>query len=256
MQIKGGKLFLVICLIFFLITFISAINNEVKVKTMPEYEVELAIGEESGEGNFWKFFSKIADEYGDAVFAFPTNELEFDLIVTIKKDNIKLSHPSLENPYKLENNPSGEPIYLELVPSWFTLIKTPTNETEISEETITEINETEVLTNDAEKTAENLTDENTEQSVTGLFTSEEKKGSSNKTFYYGIGVAGFLMMGAIAFITAKRVKLSRRRRGLDHLDKILEDMNPKKDVRNKKDLIEDVKKKMQEIEEDITKMKE
>ncbi|MGD9276420.1 MAG: hypothetical protein PVJ67_04560 [Candidatus Pacearchaeota archaeon] len=263
MQTKKRKIISGILLLCLLVNFVSALETEIGIKTMPGYEVNVAIGESSGEGNNWKFFKKTSNEYGDAIFAFPINTDEYDLIITIKKDGELLKHSSFDNPYKSYGEVAGESINLDLYPDWFAPLEPLVGGAE-SEEELLSLNETidenettiengsEVVSDETE-VIEDKEMENKE--LTGSSVAEEHA-SSGRTFYYGTGLVILLMISFISFLAMKKMSVTKRKKGKEKLDTILDEMDSKgKPKKKKKDLVDDVKKKMKQIEDEMEELK-
>ena len=201
-------LFLAVCII----SFASALNTEIKVKTVPGYEVQLTAAQSTTyftaiEGATTKI---IADEYGDVSVNFSIVDAKYNLYCYIKNDGETVLTDVLTELV------TGETQNLELLPSWAKPLYRPeienlsANFSEENGSTIEENLENEVSDNQSEK---NLVERNESEgnwiSSTGLVIFDKvKKAFSNKVFYYVLGVV--VLMGV--FIVARRrfTRTSRR----------------------------------------------
>jgi len=249
---KGGKrVILIFALIFLLVHTISATDTEIKVKTLPLHEVQLTTFK-SNTADFViiESFKENSDEYGDIIFTASTNDPQFNIVVYIKKDNVKIMGPE-----KFLDNPPGEPIYLEIAPNWFTFIDTPTNDTNTTEETIENLTLTDIESDEPQETISDETKDNS--GLTGSAVSENDTPLSTKSIYYASGMIGLLIISFIMFIVVRKTKSTRKRKGMEKLDQVLDKMDSKeKKPKNKRDILEDVKSKMKQVEREIDELKE
>ena len=236
------KLVLVLAVCFLLLQVVSATETEIKVKTLPFHEVQVAIMDFSGGGSstLYRFINN-SNEYGDINFTYSSNELDFHLIVFIKKNNERVIHKQFKEIYI-----AGDPIYIELAPAGFEFIETPVpvNETlnaTIDNSTI-ESNETET---------EIIVDANVTENkfaIAGFVVFGEEGLLSKKVIYYFFGIIVFLI---IVFFALKVLKKKLRNS---------KNSGDKGDVgvgkgRSKEETIEDAERKIKEAREEIEEIK-
>ena len=197
------KIFFSLVVFFLLIQLISATDTPIKIKTMPFHEVQLTIfdPEVTSSLSIFERFIGFSDMYGDAVFLFSSDEPSFGAAVFIKKDNVKIISKEFSGPYT-----SGEPLYLELAPSNFELIETPTDKTINQSENQTLVNETAINTNNSinnsiNNSAEIVALENTSvagegnnQTIIGLAISGSEGIFSPPKVYFLMGIAGIIIL--------------------------------------------------------------
>jgi len=233
------KLILYLVMLFFLIQIVSAIETEIKIKTMPNHEVQLTTSKaNTASFSVIESFKNDSDEYGDVTFTSSTNEPKFNIIVFIKKDNVKIMGPE-----KFLDNPIGEPLYFEIAPDWFELIETPVNETNVSENLTIEN-----ISNDTEDEAEN------KSKITGSTILGEERFLSKQRIYYIVGGIFILITGFIILMIVKKGTKKRLFKG-ENAKQILGDISQEQEKNNKKELLEDAERKLRELEGDIRKLK-
>jgi len=211
---------------------VSAIDTEIKIKTLPFHEVQVAVAKPlSSAFESWGNFKNYSDQYGDVSFIFSSEKVSFDLIIYIKKDNEKI----MPRQAFLENFPAGDPIYLEIAPYGFEFIETPGEIIEETNETI-EINET-------------------ESEMTGSAILGEDGLLSGGKIYYIIGGLLFLVIAFFAFkIIRKKLGASKQPKEVK-IKKLSELQAEKKEKLNdKQSIIEDAESKIKEAQEDIRKI--
>ena len=111
-----------------LIGFVSAVDTEIKIKTVPSYEVQVAASE---KGLFTARDKIQSDQYGDAYFNLSISDSVYTLDIFIKKDGETVLSK------RLPSLVSGEPVNEDLVPEWFTPIPTPSTIENLSVENST-----------------------------------------------------------------------------------------------------------------------
>ena len=192
------KIFFSLVVFFLLMQVVSATDTPIKIKTMPFHEVQLTIfdPEVTSSLSIFERFIGFSDMYGDAVFLFSSDESSFGAAVFIKKDNVKIISKEFSGPYT-----SGEPLYLELAPSNFELIETPTDKTVNQSENQTLVNETAINTNNTNNSAEIVAIENTSiagesnnQTMIGLAISGSEGIFSPPKVYFLMGIAGIIIL--------------------------------------------------------------
>src|SRR3989344_4130092 len=186
--------------LFILILFaqvISAIDTPIKVKTLPKHTVEVVVHDPNPSAFvLYKRFKNESDEYGDISFIFSSDKPNFNLMIFVKKENVKIISEKYPESY-----PAGEPIYVELAPSWFKLIETPSkiNETN-SSESITNI--TNVTINETEIDDKEIDEGNEKGIITGLtIFGEDGFLLKNKIYFYYS--AGLIVLLAIIFVVVR-----------------------------------------------------
>lgn len=229
-----------IILVCFFVPMISAIDTNIKIKTMPYHEVQItAFNPSSSSFESWGSLKNYSDQYGDATFTFSSDKYNFNLIVFIKKDNEKVMAPKKF----LENFEAGEPIYLEVATSGFEFIETPT-EIEINE---TELDENETIQN------ETIVGEGSEP-VTGFAIFGEGSIFSNKMFYIITGIILLIAIGGFfIFKNMKKTKKTPKEIKIKKLSELKEEK--KESIKDNKSIIEDAERKIREAQEDIRKIK-
>jgi len=233
---KKVKLFYIFILLVLLsVVQVSAIDTEIKIKTLPFHEVQVAVAKPmSSTFESWGNFKNYSDQYGDVSFVFSSDKYTFDLIVYIKKDNEKI----MPAQRFLENFPVGDPIYLEIAPAGFEFIETPGEVIEeVENETIIEENEI-------------------EPEVTGsaIRIFGEEGIFSKKITYYIIGI--IILLGVGAFVIIKIIKKRPKTSKDIKIKKLSELQDEKKEkLQDKEGIIEDAEKKIKEAQEDIRKIR-
>ena len=251
METKKRKLFLALIISIFIINFVFAIETEIKIKTLPNHEVQLTT-HKSNTADFVIInqFKDNSDEYGDITFISSCDEETFDLIIYLKKDNEKVLANNFTNPYKEFNLIVGEPIYIELAPFWFEFIETPTNEAE--EEIIP--NETEVVEEIVPNETKEIIEEENKVGITGSAVYGEEP-LSKKTIYYSIMIIILLTISLVIFAIIKKSRLPNKKSfSKENAQQILGDVE--KEQKKKKQIMKDAQKKMKEIEEDMEKLRD
>ncbi len=257
------KIFFILVMSLLLVQVVNAIDTEIKIKTLPNHEVQAtSFDPTSSSFNAFERLINNSDEYGDISFVLSSDELNFNLIIFIKKDGVTI----ISKKYA-DNFVAGEHIYIELAPEWFEFLITPINETLLKNETI------------ENTTIENTAIEDKNPSKLTGFAAFGEEGSLFKKIYYIAGI--FLLLGALAFIglklMEKKIKASKeiKVKKLSELQaekkgdaqEKKEDIQEKKEhienqekkvkekMQNKEEIIEDAEKKIREAQEDIRKIR-
>ena len=232
--------FSVLFMFLFVMPMISAIDTEIKIKTLPFHEVQVAVAKPMSIAfESWGNFKDYSNQYGDVSFVFSSDKYNFDLLVFIKKDNEKIMPPQKF----LENFPAGEPIYLEIAPGGFTFIETP------SDEIPDEVNVSENMTAEGEDGEE-------DSQLTGSAIFGEDGFLSGGKIYYIIGGLLFLVAAFFIFkIIRKKIKFPKNPKEIK-IKKLSDLENEKKEkVSGDRTIIEDAEKKIREAQEDIKKLR-
>ncbi len=116
---KRGIPFLLFSVFF--LSLVSAADTEIKIKTLPFHEVQIAIIKSaSGATEVLKTFKQDADKYGDAKFTFSSSDSEFYINSFIKWNHETIFSKSFPEPF-----PAGTPVSLSLAPENSQLVETP-----------------------------------------------------------------------------------------------------------------------------------
>lgn len=163
---------LIVLLSFLMIQTVSAIDTEIKIKTMPYHEVQLTTYDPSATGfEAFEYFKNESDKYGDVKFTFSSNEPEFNIIIYIKWNGETVIQKKYEESYE-----AGTPVYIEIAPAGYKFIETP-EETETENEEA-ETNSTPENTTTPEETAETNTETSeNDNALTGQAITENEEDS-------------------------------------------------------------------------------
>lgn len=179
-----------------ILQFVSAIDTNIKIKTVSNSEVQLTVMDASTSA-----FSSLAHyinnsgTYGDLEFTYSGDESNLDLLIIIKKFDEKIYYKKYR-----ENYVAGEDIYLEIEPEGYALTESPVfeelnltvdlNETNSTEEAnlTEEINETNLTINQTGLLGNNSF------GIKGMAISDLSK-SSFKFLYYILGFIALLTLG-------------------------------------------------------------
>lgn len=160
---------------------VHAESTEIKVKTVPYYEVQVTAFEADSEAfETLERFKGEADKYGEITFDFDSEEDFFRLITFIKWNGETVLSEKLEDEFE-----AGEPVYLEMLPPGFEPVEKPapkneTNQTVTEEIAVEENLAEEVLEENSESTTENA--ENAE--ITGLSVAESQSSGNWKMILF------------------------------------------------------------------------
>ena len=231
------------------VSFVSAIDTKIDVKTVPDYEVQVAASK-AGSVAFELLTPSVlkvqSDKDGNAFFLLSFVDLKYNLVVTIKKDNITV------NQTRLSNLVSGENIELDFVPEWQKALRA-------QQASLTEINSTlsneSLIANESFVLLENQTDNNTGGnwvSSTGLFFIEKSKSifSSNMTYY----VIAILAVGVFAFAIRRKFAWPKVVREIK-VRKLSELNAERSEERRKNDELKEAEKRLKEAQQEVNKLK-
>jgi len=241
---------------------ILAVDTEIKIKTMPFREVQVAASQANSVSfNLIQRFIDKSDEYGDVSFIFNFTSTNYDLSVFIKEEGKTIVKD------KQLNLVTGDSQYFEFAPSDFVFIETPGVELEENKTIIdeTDSNNTErdkILDGNETEIKKSLFKRITGK-IVGFFTgnvvegeenveepSEEVKinlteNGSNK-FYYIIGVI-VVAIGGILFVLKQRGLPQKEIKVTKLSDKISGDAQ--------RQSILDVESKLKDIQDELEDMK-
>ena len=251
-MIKRAILSLFILVLFAGVISAININTPIKIKTLPEHVVEVVVHDPNPSAFLlYERFKNVSDKYGDISFVFSSEKQNFNLMIFVKKDGVKIISEKYAESY-----PAGKPIYIELAPSWFQLIETPSqiNETN-SSESIT--NATNTIINETEIDDKGIGEESDGGFMTGLtIFGENGFLLKNKIyFYYSAGIIVFLAVVFIIvrFIISRRAEGGSREIKVRKLSDLIHGKPEEKEDSN--DVVESIERKMAEIQNDFQKIK-
>ena len=239
---------------FLLVQIVSAVDTEIKVKTLPDHEVQCTILYSSSSSSVLESFKNNSDEYGDISFVYSSDKSKFGLILFVKKDGGKI----ISRKY-LENFIVGTPVYRELAPPGFEFIATPDeiNETlnatnQTIENITTDENESEIFIEE--------TEEETEVQLAGSAIVGDKGFLTKKTIYYTIGIIvlliGFLVIKTVRkkLSVPKEIKTKKLSDVIKEKKEKLETNEENKPATNE-EIIADAEEKIKQAQEDIRKIR-
>ncbi|MDO8467538.1 MAG: hypothetical protein Q7S56_01145 [Nanoarchaeota archaeon] len=196
-----NKGILVFVFVFLLIGFVSATDTAIKVKTVPNDQVQVVVYDaHSSDFHLYQKFIETSNIYGDVNVTFSSTVEDFKIMIYVKSFGKSIADSRSSDIYS-----AGESIYIEVFPDGFTPVETP-NET--TTETVAQTQETN------NSISENVTDNSTEVSSTPVTDSSDKSsftglatlGStlfSTPTVYYFIGGI-IIVLVAIFFVVRKK----------------------------------------------------
>ena len=86
------KFLVIVFLCIFVLQVVSAIDTEIKIKTLPYHEVQVvAIDPSSSSFLIYERYIGYSDRYGDLLFNFSFTQPKFNLRIFLKKDNENVS---------------------------------------------------------------------------------------------------------------------------------------------------------------------
>ncbi len=230
-----------------LISFISATETQIIVKTLPEHRVHISVLRTGQVYSLIESFHKDSGTSGELTVTISTSEGNFNIGVWVKKDNVDIVSKKFEDEF-----PVGTPITLEVYPDWYA----PPKKGPVLNETNSSNNQSsENITNESNLQAETNpeeTDTNNSQ-LTGLVTSEKSSIFSKKTIYYTGGIIGFFIVSFVVFLFIKNRQPSTKEITIKKLSELKENKGDKigYDLR----IIEDAERKIKEAQEEINKLK-
>lgn len=229
--------------ILFMAMMVSAGTSDITIKTVPNKLVQVAVGD--GAGTTLKRFDGTSDEYGDITFSYSADQDYIDLIIFIKKNG-----ENLMDPEKFKDIDTDEEIYIEMIPSWFTAIETPSeeevvvNETNSSEgnETL-EINST--ITGNSVGEDVNAT-EVAAKSLTSYITKAH--------IYYASGVVGvIILIVLIVFLVKRHKKKEPKEIKIKKLSELQKEQAEAKDKDRQE--LDEAEQRLKEAQEEVKRLK-
>jgi hypothetical protein len=242
---KRKILFIFLLTAFMLLSFVSAVETEITVETLPEHNVEIRALQPDEVYNLIESLYTKSDTEGHASVILSTDVSQFELAVWIKQNNDLIKHERFEEEFS-----AGEPIKLELYPDWYLkqkeiekeFLARSSNNSEI-EEVSAEAESEEI--EEAEET--NVSEEKPNNfNLAGLAVFGEEGFLSKKTLYYIIGIVALL---GIAFLgTSQMMKMRREGKLLFKRKNAGDDSDFNKQL-------EDAEKRIKEAQEEIARIK-
>jgi hypothetical protein len=235
-----GVLFLLIGVM----PFISSEITQIKIKTVPDYNVQVSISK-AGVSDFVLIDSATskADEYGDVSFEFPIEFPTYNLYIFIKKDGETL----IKN--KTYGLISGENVDWILTPSWFEPLITP-SEISLEELNKTEQNENSLIETTEETNNSDLNESDSLNFITGKVVSLIK---NNKTLIVYIFLGALVLAGAI--FSFMRFKKTHKNNGEIKVKKLSDLKKEKEDSEEESSEIEKLQIQIAEAQKAINKLK-
>ena len=239
-------------MLILLVQIASALDTEIKIKTLPDHKVMISALNLDGAYSLIKSFHENSGESGEVSVILSSTVDSFNIAVWVKQDNHVIVYEKFENGY-----PSGTPVLLELYPDWYVKpveeienVSLEENNTNSSENT-TIVNETEMIEEEQEN-----------NQITGFSIFGEQGFLSDKKFYY---VTGIIILLVIGFMIVKKIKNKSKIPKEIKIRKLSEVFTKKEDNNrnnnnesnnegnNKR--IEDAERKIKEAQEEIRQIK-
>lgn len=161
---KRGQVLTALIFLVLVINFVSAIDTEIIVKTLPDHNVMIsALRVSENPYDLIESFHLKSDEEGTTSTTLSSSEESFNLAIWIKKGNDVVKYEKFENSY-----PAGTPVELEMYPDWY--IKQKEIEAEFAKRAaLTSANLTE------EESSSEVTENQTETETTSIPTTEDSE---------------------------------------------------------------------------------
>jgi DNA repair exonuclease SbcCD ATPase subunit len=244
---KEAKKFLFLFLFIFLISFISAQDIKVHVKTLPTHDIFASIVDIEGE-NYLQVLKEYSGYEGEAIFDFSLDNAPsyFKINILLKKQDVRVLNHQFDSV-------SGNEFYILIDEETQEIGKTKFWDEEIEsnlsneEVEINISNENEESENVIEE-SENSTDES--QKITGQQISDLKQVVSNNKYYIILIVAVFLIVfGSIVF---GRKVVNKKAKAIENSDPpIIFDENRIKEAEKK---LKQAREELREMEGEIQKI--
>ncbi len=237
-----SKNYIFILLLVVSITFVSAIeiDTSIKVNTVPNSTVNLAIKDSSG---YWHHIKKDSGNDGSTLISFSIESSSYTMTLNLIKDNETVYQKRFEEEYL-----TGEFQEIDFYPKWYTPPK-PDNETLV--ENITTENST-IQTNESTNEI-NPTEEKPEGKVTAFSVSNGEIKLSSRVLLYALGII-IIIVFIILFISWERKKPKKEKKikvtKLSEINKINDD-----EIKKQEERIDNAKKELQQAQEELKKLR-
>jgi len=233
-------------LALFMVSVVSAADTMIKIKTLPEHDIDIYALRVGETYNLIESFHKKSDSNGSVSVVLSTNEEKFILRVGVRKENTMIVSEKFNKTYT-----SGETVGVEIYPEWYweqVAIEQSGNfangENASAAEKLTEENISDsAVVNETE-------DKQTPDSsaITGFFTSMKDKVSGKASLYV---IVFILLVGVFwIFFTKKRRSYHEPPEPKEIIVRKLSEINDAK-----KNLIEEAEKKIAGLHEEIKKIR-
>ncbi len=227
---------------------ISAVETEIKIKTLPNHNVNVnVLNPSSGTFDLIKRFNKDSDEYGDVSFELTTDKSKVNLVISIFQGESKV----ISDTYL--NMPTNESIEIRIAPEWFEFIESPSenNKTEILFENASS---EEIPENKTRNESTEIAKKEGESNIAGLAVSGKREASSKSIIYV---VAGIIVLTGI-MIGAPR--LIRRARKIPEpkeikVKKLSEVMREREEKGKKSNSLQEAEKRLKEAQEEVKRLR-
>lgn len=197
------KFIFVFVMLLFIFPLVSAVNTEIKVKTLADHKVSIFVLASDQIYSLLESFHKTADGIGEVSVIYSGTAAKFDVAVKISKDNKKIFYE------RFEDYQAGSPISMRIDYEQITGNYGPDAQ-QIANETNSTVNET--LEETAEQQNENIENvsvkkdsDNENEDITGEVVSASNSNFS-KIFYY---IMGILFILAIVFFATRQFMIKR-----------------------------------------------
>jgi len=263
------KLALGLIFVVVLISLVSAVDTEIKVKTLADHKVSIYVLKPGETYALLESYHKTSDSVGAAsvVFSGGSSGSKIDVKVDVKKNNVMVFSQRFED-YEI-----GKPIWIRMDyeeitgtynPNLGKVNETVENENKTVEEPVAEDN-----------SEEKIGEEDSNQEVTGLAVSNDMGENSSSALIYIIvvvGVLGFLIViffvarhfmineqGVVSGINVKTAVSNNRvvndNREIHRLQRELESAKREISKLKKEDKIKEIERKIDEEKKELSKLR-
>ena len=247
------KVLLTLVVLTLLVGVVSAIDTEIKIKTLPYTEVQLtAYNSEADSFEALDRGKNLSDSYGDASFVISTDANKFDLILFVKK----VTGETVLEKRLNEGYPAGDLLYLEVAPKGFEFIATPAK----ANETVKEVLGNETVQNISSAVNETILPES--PGLTG-FAIGDSDNFFIKNIYYIIGGVLAIVIIIVVIIIVRKKKKNKNSyeppAGIPgvrtrKLSEVQAEMKQRADVGNA-NMLDEAEKKLRVAQEEIERLK-
>ena len=236
------KLIFGLVVLILLVQITSALDTEIKIKTLPDHKVMISTLKPGEVYSLIKSFHENSGASGEVSVVLSSAVDNFDISVWVKQDNQVIISEKFENQY-----PSGTPVVLELYPEWYTKPGGETENVSLEENTTTSSENTAIIN----ETETNIKEESENSEIVGFVIFGEQGFLSNKTIYYIIGIIALL----IGFLLIRKIKKKSKFPKEIKIRKLSEVFSEKNNNNNDNKTIEDAERKIKEAQEEIRRIK-